>query len=124
MTYPRFSGTNVPRDFVEYPSQVHEMWKVWPEILANYVGTYSGHWQSRPITIEVILEGGELMMERSGAENDQRNGDQRLRLFPRSETNFECSCGWGYRFRMGNDGVATEVEEIHVSGNWTLVRVP
>jgi hypothetical protein len=95
-----------------------------PEILANYVGTYSGHWQSRPITIEVILEDGELMMERSGAENDQRNGDQRLRLFARSETNFECSCGWGYRFRMGNDGVATEVDEIHVSGNWTLVRVP
>jgi peptidyl-dipeptidase Dcp len=34
--YPRFSGTSVPRDFVEYPSQVNEMWADWPEVLRNY----------------------------------------------------------------------------------------
>lgn len=34
--YPRFAGTAVPRDFVEYPSQVNEMWRDWPEVLANY----------------------------------------------------------------------------------------
>jgi len=38
--YPRFAGTTVPRDFVEYPSQVNEMWAVWPEVLANYARHY------------------------------------------------------------------------------------
>lgn len=38
--YPYFSGTSVPRDFVEYPSQVNEMWADWPEILANYAKHY------------------------------------------------------------------------------------
>lgn len=38
--YPRFAGTSVPRDFVEFPSQVNEMWAFWPEILANYAKHY------------------------------------------------------------------------------------
>jgi peptidyl-dipeptidase Dcp len=38
--YPRFSGTSVPRDFVEYPSQVNEMWQDYPEILKNYAKHY------------------------------------------------------------------------------------
>ena len=36
VTYPRFAGTSVPRDFVEFPSQVNEMWATWPEVLGNY----------------------------------------------------------------------------------------
>jgi peptidyl-dipeptidase Dcp len=36
VTYPRFSGTAVPRDFVEFPSQVNEMWALWPEVLRHY----------------------------------------------------------------------------------------
>ncbi|WP_285242909.1 M3 family metallopeptidase [Pseudarthrobacter sp. fls2-241-R2A-127] len=36
VTYPRLAGTSVPRDFVEYPSQVNEMWIMWPEVLSNY----------------------------------------------------------------------------------------
>jgi len=38
--YPRFSGTSVPRDFVEFPSQVNEMWASWPEVLENYAVHY------------------------------------------------------------------------------------
>ncbi len=34
--YPRFAGTRVPRDFVEFPSQVNEMWMTWPEVLRHY----------------------------------------------------------------------------------------
>ncbi|MFN7136849.1 MAG: M3 family metallopeptidase [Thermomonas sp.] len=37
--YPYFS-MNVPRDFVEYPSQVNEMWADWPEVLAHYARHY------------------------------------------------------------------------------------
>ena len=38
--YPRFGGTAVPRDFVEFPSQVNEMWADWPVILRNYAKHY------------------------------------------------------------------------------------
>ncbi len=38
--YPYFTGTNVPRDFVEYPSQVNEMWASWPSVLKNYAKHY------------------------------------------------------------------------------------
>ncbi|WP_323142549.1 M3 family metallopeptidase [Massilia phyllosphaerae] len=38
--YPRFSGSRVPRDYVEFPSQVNEMWMAWPEVLANYAKHY------------------------------------------------------------------------------------
>ncbi|UFU08068.1 M3 family metallopeptidase [Ruania halotolerans] len=34
--YPSVSGTSVPRDFVEYPSQVNEMWAWHPQVLARF----------------------------------------------------------------------------------------
>ena len=34
--WPTQSGTAVPRDFVEYPSQVNELWMTWPQVLAHY----------------------------------------------------------------------------------------
>ena len=38
--YASLSGTATARDFVEYPSQVNEMWATWPSILANYAKHY------------------------------------------------------------------------------------
>jgi peptidyl-dipeptidase Dcp len=35
-TYPSLAGTAVPRDIVEYPSQVNEMWAFHPEVLPHY----------------------------------------------------------------------------------------
>lgn len=49
--YPFFSGTSVPRDFVEFPSQVNEMWADWPEILANYAKHYQ---TGAPMPAELI----------------------------------------------------------------------
>ncbi len=38
--YESLSGTATARDFVEYPSQVHEMWASYPEVLQNYAKHY------------------------------------------------------------------------------------
>ncbi len=40
VTYPSLSGTNVPRDFVEFPSQVMENWMSDPEMLKLYAKHY------------------------------------------------------------------------------------
>ena len=38
--YPLLSGTAVPRDFVEYPSQYNEMWAREPAVVAHYARHY------------------------------------------------------------------------------------
>jgi peptidyl-dipeptidase Dcp len=38
--YPLLSGTAVPRDFVEYPSQYNEMWAREPSVVAHYARDY------------------------------------------------------------------------------------
>ena len=38
--YPLLSGTSVPRDFVEFPSQYNEMWAREPAVLANFAKHY------------------------------------------------------------------------------------
>jgi peptidyl-dipeptidase Dcp len=39
-TYPSLSGTNVARDFVEFPSQFNENWALDPQVLRNYAFHY------------------------------------------------------------------------------------
>ncbi|HET9388193.1 MAG TPA: M3 family metallopeptidase, partial [Steroidobacteraceae bacterium] len=38
--YPLLSGTALPRDFVEYPSQFNEMWAREPQVLAHFARDY------------------------------------------------------------------------------------
>ncbi|WP_431709390.1 M3 family metallopeptidase [Glutamicibacter uratoxydans] len=38
--YASLAGTSVPRDFVEFPSQVNEMWLMHPEVVSNYAVHY------------------------------------------------------------------------------------
>lgn len=38
--YPRLAGTNVPRDFVEFPSQFNEHWALYPEVISHYARHY------------------------------------------------------------------------------------
>ncbi len=38
--YPSLAGTNVPRDFVEFPSQFEEDWAIDPKVIANYAKHY------------------------------------------------------------------------------------
>ena len=47
--YP--SSLSTPRDFVEYPSQVNEMWADWPEVLANYAVHYES---GEPLPAELL----------------------------------------------------------------------
>ena len=53
--YPSAAGTAVFRDFVEFPSQVNEMWMLWPEVLAEYA---VHHETGEPIPAEVLEQAG------------------------------------------------------------------
>jgi peptidyl-dipeptidase Dcp len=54
--YPTFAGTSVPRDFVEYPSQVFEMWASWPEVLANYAQHYETGEQIPQALLDKVID--------------------------------------------------------------------
>ena len=89
-----------------------------PDVLAKYVGVYSGFWGVRPRTVEVSLSGGRLnaKITTSGVEENEPRP-----LVPQSQTLFE-GLGLGYQFVVDDKGVVTDVVEIHISGPWRLPR--
>lgn len=52
VNYPSLSGTAVPRDFVEFPSQYNEMWARDPKVFANY----ARHYQSGAPMPQALLD--------------------------------------------------------------------
>ncbi len=87
--------------------------QVAPEILEKYVGTYQGIYLGSMSSMEVTLEAGGLFLTK---------GTSRRPMLPQSETAFVVG-GFGYVFTVGDDGMASTISEVHVSGAWPFERV-
>jgi peptidyl-dipeptidase Dcp len=53
--YPELSGTNVPDDFVEYPSQFNEMWAREPAVVAHFARDYQTGKPLPPALLEQVI---------------------------------------------------------------------
>jgi hypothetical protein len=98
-----------------------------PEILARYVGVYTGIYSGSERTYEVSLSDGQLTATIVGDYDAIGLGAAGLdagvprQLVPRSETLFE-GLGLGYRFMVNDEGVATDLMLIHVTGDYRYSR--
>lgn len=54
--YASLSGTNVPRDFVEFPSQFNEHWALYPKVLEHYALNYKTGKTIPPELVEKLKE--------------------------------------------------------------------
>jgi len=84
-----------------------------PEILARYTGVYRGQYLRGPRTVEVSLFGDSLSVA--------VNGGPKRPLIPQSETRFS-GTGLSYEFIRDALGMATDVVEGHVSGDYKFAR--
>jgi len=89
-----------------------------PDVLARYVGVYSGIWAGNRRTVEVFLSGGQLIAKIVGGPIP---GDASRPLVPQSQTLFE-GLGLGYQFIVDDKGAATDVVEIHITGPYRFAR--
>jgi hypothetical protein len=99
------------------------------DVLARYVGTYSGIYAGNPRTIDVSLSGSQLMVKIVGAANIEGglgtaglNPDAAQPLVPRSQTLFE-GFGLGFQFINDDKGATTDLVEIHITGPYKFPRV-
>jgi hypothetical protein len=98
-----------------------------PDILARYVGSYTGIYGGGERTYEVSLTDGGLTATIVGDYQPRGLGAAGLdegaprALVPLSETLFE-GLGLGYRFVVNDDGVATNLIVTHVSGDYDYSR--
>jgi hypothetical protein len=91
-----------------------------PDVLARYVGVYTGIYLNIQRTIDVTLSGGQLIARVVGGA--AIDGGEMRPLVPQSDTLFE-GVGLGYRFMVDAKGVATAVVEIKVAGPITYTRL-
>ena len=56
--YPTLAGTNVPRDFVEFPSQFNEHWALEPTVFAHYAKHYKTGEPMPQELVETIKKAG------------------------------------------------------------------
>jgi hypothetical protein len=90
------------------------------DVLASYVGVYSGVWDNgvsseAPITVRVLLADGQLALAISGI-------PVTFPLVAQSETSFLSGHGYAYDFIRDGSGVVTAVVEHHAVGSYTYER--
>jgi hypothetical protein len=85
-----------------------------PDVLARYVGAFSGIYQGNPRTARFTVSDGRLFVASGGG--------QPQALVAQSDTLFVGSLG--YKFEVDDKGVATHVTEIHISGGYRYTRQP
>jgi hypothetical protein len=98
-----------------------------PEVLARYVGVYTGIYGGKERTYEITLSGGQLMAKIVGPPIEGGLGavgldEEGVRpLVPVSQTVFE-GLGLGYQFVINDTGAATDLIVIHISGPYKFSR--
>ena len=97
------------------------------DVMAKYVGVYTGIYGGKPRTYEISLSGGQLIATLAGPPIEGGLGAVGLddgakrTLVPQSQTVFE-GLGLGYKFIVNDKGEATDLVVVHISGDYKFSR--